>query len=89
MKYENAKNVLPQELLAELQRYVEGTCLYIPALQHRTKQKFAVSNQKRLQLQRNVRIIDEYNKGTSVIQLSQQFYLSKQAIYKILKSSND
>ena len=35
MEYINAKSVLPQELIEELQRYVQGGYLYIPAAEER------------------------------------------------------
>ena len=31
MKYINAKELLPRELVEELQRYIQGGYLYIPA----------------------------------------------------------
>ena len=30
MKYKNASHVLPDELLKEIQKYVEGEAIYIP-----------------------------------------------------------
>ncbi|WML42394.1 hypothetical protein RCG19_20310 [Neobacillus sp. OS1-2] len=30
MKYVNASNILPDKLLAEIQKYVQGETLYIP-----------------------------------------------------------
>ena len=30
MKYENARDILPAKLLAEVQKYAEGKVIYIP-----------------------------------------------------------
>lgn len=30
MKYKNAKNILPKELLTEIQKYIQGDIIYIP-----------------------------------------------------------
>ena len=30
MKYKNAKNVLPEELLQQIQQYIQGDVIYIP-----------------------------------------------------------
>ncbi|HWO55273.1 MAG TPA: hypothetical protein VNM49_12835 [Paenibacillus cookii] len=34
MKYINAESVFPQRLLEELQQYVQGGWVYVPALKH-------------------------------------------------------
>jgi len=89
LKYENAKNILPEELLTVLQYYAAGTCLYIPYLQPHIKQKYELSSQKQFLLQRNAQIVADYQRGISVKQLAMHYYLSKQAIYKIIKSSKN
>lgn len=39
MKYENAKNILPEKLLAEVQKYGAGKVIYIPKKSHITEGK--------------------------------------------------
>lgn len=34
MKYTNATKVLPEELIEEIQKYVQGETLYIPKLEY-------------------------------------------------------
>ena len=37
MKYVNARALLPKELVSELQEYIQGGYLYIPAVQEQKK----------------------------------------------------
>lgn len=69
-----------------LQQYVDGTCLYIPSVKNQTtKSKQNLTTFKLMQKQRNEQITHEYQSGVSVAELAHRYYLSKQAIYKILK----
>lgn len=34
MKYENAQDLLPEELLTQVQKYISGKLVYIPAREH-------------------------------------------------------
>jgi len=79
MGYQNAKDVLPPELLRLLQRYAEGECLYIPRQERAGKRQISHSLAARNRL-----IWQEYASGTSVQALAERFFLSPQAIYKIL-----
>ena len=84
MGYRNGKDLLPPALLKLVQQYAEGECLYIPRT-HRNQQ---TSGQPTGRLtQRNAEIRRRYAAGCSVRQLSAEYYLSPQAIYKILSGS--
>lgn len=37
MQYKNGKEILPAELLRELQRYIQGELIYIPTLEAKRK----------------------------------------------------
>jgi len=78
MGYRNAKDILPPDLLRQLQRYAEGQCLYIPRQQQASRQ---ISSSLAA---RNLLIWQEYISGVSVQALAERFFLSPQAIYKIL-----
>lgn len=81
MAYQNARDVLPPDVLHLVQRYVQGKCLYIPRADHMPKR--LPSDAIR---QRNAAIAMAYRSGQSVAALSRQYYLSPQAIYKILRA---
>ena len=84
MKYINAKKILPDVLVAELQRYIQGGYLYIPAVQGQQRTWGEASGyRKELQL-RNEQIVKDYRSGASIEYLSDKYFLSVHAIRKII-----
>lgn len=79
MSYRNAREVFPPEVLALVQQYVEGDCVYIP---RRTAQNRRTGREELCE--RNAKIRGEYAEGRSVRMLAETYFLSSQAIYKIL-----
>lgn len=84
MKYVNAKKLLPDALIEELQEYVQGGYIYIPAIQEQRKCWGELSGYRKELQQRNRRIMDEYQKGVSVEDLADEFCLSIHTIQKII-----
>ena len=81
MGYTNAGFVLPDALIREIQRYVNGTSLYIPQV----KRKDPRLNPYRLEIgDRNREIYRRFLEGSSVTELSERFFLSEKSIYRIL-----
>ncbi|MGL4344025.1 MAG: CD3324 family protein [Cellulosilyticaceae bacterium] len=87
MKYINAQNILPKELIQKIQNYIEGGYLYIPTSGSK-KAWGEMSGHKRHLAIRNQEIRDLARCGMTVKQLSETYYLSESSIRKILKSSN-
>ena len=84
MKYINAKDLLPDALVRELQNYLQGGYLYVPADQARQKRWGEVSGCRQELQQRNRRIVEEFQNGTSVEALAEKYFLSVSAIRKII-----
>ena len=87
MKYVNGKDVLPPELLKEIQKYLCGELLYIPkkeATRAAWGQKSGLREQVFL---RNSSIIESYKTGTSVYDLTDEYCLSEASIRKIIYSN--
>lgn len=84
MKYANAKSMLPEELLEELQRYIEGGYLYVPASGEERRGWGELSGCKDKLLQRNREIMAEYKRGSTVEDLAGKYYLSEHTIRKII-----
>ena len=84
MKYINAKTVLPPWLVRELQRYLQGGYLYIPADQSRPKRWGEVSGYRQELQQRNRQIVEEFQNGTSMEAIAEKYFLSVSAIRKII-----
>lgn len=84
MRYVNALDILPKELLEELQQYVQGDLIYIPKPENkRTKWGVLSGERKRLQ-ERNEQIKKLYREGTSIQMLAEQHHLSVETIKKII-----
>ena len=83
MKYRRASDVLPDELLREIQKYTEGTALYIPKAKERKKwgeDSGALSFYRR----RNGEIRQKYLQKIPVERLADEYCLSEDMIRKIL-----
>jgi len=84
MDYKNAIHVLPDDLLAAIQQHIDGEYLYIPRKKENKKSWGELSNSRQMFDERNVGILEEYQRGTPVEQLANMFCLSPKTVYKIL-----
>lgn len=83
MKYVNAA-ILPDELLKEVQKYIHGTMVYIPN-PGGVREGWGMKTGSRASIkQRNAEIRQCFSQGTTVDQLSEQFFLSCESIKKIV-----
>lgn len=83
MKYINASKLLPETLLRELQEYIQGGYLYIPA-RGRRQRWGEVSGYREELCRRNGQIRAAYRAGVSPEALAEEYCLSVHAIRKIL-----
>ncbi len=83
MKYYNAKKLLPEALVRELQLYVQGGYIYVPAAGER-KQWGEVSGYRCELAERNREIRLAYQAGVSIDTLAGRYNLSPHAIRKII-----
>lgn len=84
MGYKNAAQVLPQALIKEIQRYIDGVYLYIPR-KTENKRSWGEATNARLMLQvRNICIFQDYLSGKSVQELAQEYYLSCKSIQRVI-----
>lgn len=84
MSYKKASEILPNHLIEEIQKYVDGGLVYFPKKSE--KMGWGVANGTRESLsQRNLEIQTLYGQGESVDLLSKQFCLSEESIRKIIK----
>lgn len=81
MSYINANDILPIELINEIQKYVQGVNLYIPKIPER---KRTDSGHKHELYERNKEIYDLFQSGNKVSELAKMYYLSDKSIYRIL-----
>ena len=84
MKYINAKFLLPDALVKELQHYIQGGYLYIPTDQTQQKCWGEKSGYRQELQQRNRQIVEEFQNGISMEALAEKYFLSVSAIRKII-----
>ena len=84
MSYQNAKEILPAHLVAEIQRYVKGETIYIPK-HNKEKIKWGIKNGSRKNYdKRNNDIKALKNQGMTIDEIANVYFLSCDSIRKIL-----
>ena len=84
MSYIKATDVLPEEVLDLIQKYVEGEYIYIPKRECNRKLWGETTKSKKETSARNADIYKIYEEGVSVKILSEMYYLSSKSIQKIV-----
>lgn len=84
MKYINAVDVLPKDLLNEIFNYVDGTLLYIPT-SIKKKRWGTNSGSREYYDKRNKEIINLYKSGMSINNIAQEYCLSYDSVRKIVR----
>ncbi|HEX2947646.1 MAG TPA: CD3324 family protein [Clostridia bacterium] len=83
MKYRNASEILPDELLKEIQKYASGETLYIPNSAERKKWGHG-SGARTFYKLRNEEIRDKFFHKASIEKLAEEYCLSTETIRKIV-----
>ena len=87
MSYIKAEKVLPEELIRQIQEYVDGVYIYIPR-KPGTRHAWGQETDYKAELKaRNDRIRSDYAAGESVTALSRKYHLSEKSIHRILQKS--
>ena len=84
MSYVNAEDVLPQSLVKEIQKYVDGGLLYIPRKDVKTFAWGEKSGTKDRLAKRNQEIVSRYYQGETISNLSEVYFLSEKRIRGII-----
>lgn len=86
-RYQNAADILPPRLLAELQRYAAGEQLYIPRPAERLP--WGARSGARADLtERNETIRQRWREGTPIDELMRDYHLGYDSIRKIVHGKN-
>jgi hypothetical protein len=83
MKYINASDILPDKLLREIQKYVEGEALYIPINNDRKKWGEG-SGARSYYEHRNEEICRKFVAQASIEMLADEYFLAVETIRKIV-----
>ena len=84
MSYINAEEVLPKNLIEEIQKYIDGQLMYIPRKNENTLSWGEKNGTKVKLAERNQMIVNRFNSGETITELSQAYYLSEKRIQGII-----
>lgn len=84
MSYMNAAEILPVDLIQEIQKYVDGEVLYIPRKNENVMSWGEKSGAKDRMAKRNKKIFEGFHSGTTISELSQVYFLSEKRIQGII-----
>lgn len=89
MSYVNAKKVLPEDLIKEIQEYVDGIALYIPCKNEQSFSWGEKNGAKDRLAKRNKEIVSKFYSGESIAELGKQYFLSEKRIQGIIYESSN
>lgn len=86
MRYIKAEDVLPEEVIALIQQYVDGVTLYIPR-KAENRRRWGCGTAYRSELDwRNGAIRRDHENGVPVRELALRYHLSEKSIHRILRT---
>ncbi|TCP61002.1 CD3324 family protein [Baia soyae] len=84
MEYTNAKHILPNKLIEEIQQYIQGETLYIPKQEKATRTWGSLNNGRQWIDRRNADIRQAFSNNKSIEQLAKDYFLSVDTIKRIV-----
>lgn len=87
MKYKNAQDILPDQLLRELQQYISGGIIYVPTADEK-KSWGENSGARDYYKERNKEIRAAFQSGNTQEQIAEKYNLSMESVNKILYNNN-
>jgi Mor family transcriptional regulator len=88
MRYVKAETILPDNLVREIQKYIQGEYIYIPSENIARKRWGEKSGNRDFLQKRNEEICDKYKSGYSMADLAKEYFLSIDSIKKIVYAKN-
>ncbi|WP_239615303.1 CD3324 family protein [Cohnella mopanensis] len=86
MKYTNATKILPEKLIIEIQKYVQGETIYIPKQVMEYNHWGSLSGGRQWLDHRNADIRLAFKNNNSIEQLAKDYFLSIETIKRIVYS---
>ena len=84
MRYQKANEILPENLVELIQKYIDGGYVYIPRKQENRKNWGESSRAQEELRRRNKEIFTKYRQGMGVKSLAEQYFLSEKSIQRIV-----
>jgi Mor family transcriptional regulator len=89
MKYRNAGDILPEELLSELQKYAGGELVYVPGKSRRKTGWGTMNGSRERYALRNTQMASAFSNGASIEEIALRFFLSTDSVRKIVKEYSE
>ena len=86
MVYKNARGILPDALIEEIQKYIDGASIYIPAKTDEKTEWGHRNGTKARLAKRNADIRSLFERNVSVSEVSDRYYLSSDTVRKIIRA---
>lgn len=86
MSYIKAEEILPKQLIREIQQYVDGVYIYIPRKPGGRHPWGQETDYKAELRERNSRICRDHDAGAGVTELCRRYHLSEKSIRRILRN---
>lgn len=84
MDYKNGMEIFPQQLIAEIQKYISGGLVYIPQIESKHRKWGELSGVKAEILLRNTEIRKRFSDGLTIDELAVEYCLAVETIKKIV-----
>lgn len=84
MRYVKVETILPDNLIREIQKYIQGEYIYIPSENTGRKRWGERSGNRELLKKRNEEICNKHKSGYTISDLAKEFFLSIDSIKKIV-----
>lgn len=85
MSYKRAVQILPEDLLEQIQRYIDGEFLYIPRKSNSRKRWGSGTCIRKELYQRDAKIFNDYLAGIPMQELSEKYFLSLKSIQRVIR----
>ena len=85
MRYIKAEEVLPEEVIALIQQYVDGVSIYIPRKAGNRRAWGCGTDYREELARRNQSIRESYAQGRRIGDLAREYHLSEKSIGRILR----
>jgi len=84
--YVKAETILPDNLIKEIQKYIQGEYIYIPSPPNKRKKWGENSGNREYIRNRNEDICKKYRSGCKIKDLAEEYFLSIESIKRIVYS---
>jgi Mor family transcriptional regulator len=89
MKYVRVERILPENLIIEIQKYIQGEYIYIPS-RPETRKKWGEKSKNRDYInKRNEIIRSKFIGGQTISNLAEEFFLSDSSVKKIVYKKDE